>query len=161
MHIKDCTWMTGLILLTAFDSLLFCALTSILRSTSKRGETYFFILDNVLDSFTFALVSRTKFKGFSRGMHLPFHSLSWAFFTASSISSSMSMTRRRPAKTGCAWSSTRPAWIRCPSSPRPLSRWCRSVRLHSIWWTLSTSPATSICTCFSRTREGRIQVGVL
>ena len=29
---QDCTWMTGLILLTALDSLFFCALTSILRS---------------------------------------------------------------------------------------------------------------------------------
>ena len=29
---QDCAWMTGLILLTAADSLFFCALTSILRS---------------------------------------------------------------------------------------------------------------------------------
>ena len=28
---QDCAWMTGLIMLTALDSLFFCALTSILR----------------------------------------------------------------------------------------------------------------------------------
>ena len=36
---QDCTWMTGLILLTALDSLFFCALTSILRSPSFQQVT--------------------------------------------------------------------------------------------------------------------------
>ena len=155
---QDCAWMTGLILLTALDSLFFCALTSILRFAHVTIHPL--LCDPATDSSTFAQVSRTKFRESSKGMLSPLHFLSWAFSTASSTSSSLSMTRRRLESIACAWFSTTPAWTLCPSSPRPWSRWCPSVSCSSTEWTLSTSPATSIFTCISRSRERQIQVKV-
>ena len=108
----------------------------------------------------FAQVFKTKFRGSSRGMPSHFRFLSWVFSTVSSTSLSISMTKRRPALTACAWFSITPAWIPCPSSVCPWSQWCPSARSPSTSWTLSTSPATSISTCFLKSRERQTQVKV-
>ena len=172
--------MTGTILLAIFNSLLYCACTSVIRSQLGQASVLWPHSCTHTGSSTSAAVSRRTFRESWRGTASQSHSLrsgsssaflmwqgGWVWFLRTNdhglcFFQCSSLNRRTEQElTVLILFSTEPAWILSLTGIPPSSvirSWCHSTSSSSTGWTSSTLPAISIFTFTSRIRGKTTQV---